>query len=101
MRTLSLATLVTILLLKAASSNAGIVKKPYDPNAVYPPRIEYVVEKGDNLWKIGEYLSVHYTDFTINYLDIAKQNNLKIEGILQPGQRLKIQLKENRDTYFK
>ena len=54
---------------------------------------EYVVKKGDSLWKIAE---VKYND-GYKWSQIAKENNLKNPGIIEVGQKLvlpKIVVKE-------
>lgn len=45
---------------------------------------EYIVEKGDNLWKIA---MAKYND-GYKWVDIAKSNNLKNVGYIEVGQKL-------------
>lgn len=51
----------------------------------------YLVSKGDNLWKIAEKV----TGSGYNWVEIAKENNIKNPGIIYEGQELTI--KENNN----
>lgn len=57
----------------------------------------YVVEKGDNLWKIAE---KRYND-GYAWTKIAKENNLKNPGVLYVGQELKMPVIEQTVTTTK
>lgn len=52
----------------------------------------YVVKTGDNLWKIAE--EIYGSGY--NWVDLAKENNLKNPNILVPGQELKVPKVEPR-----
>lgn len=51
----------------------------------------YLVSKGDNLWKIAEKV----TGSGYNWVEIAKENNIKNPGIIYEGQELTISTNNN------
>ncbi len=51
----------------------------------------YLVSKGDNLWKIAEKV----TGSGYNWVEIAKENNIKNPGIIYEGQELNIKGAQN------
>ena len=51
----------------------------------------YLVSKGDNLWKIAEKV----TGSGYNWVEIAKENNIKNPGIIYEGQELNIKVSSN------
>jgi putative chitinase len=51
----------------------------------------YLVAKGDNLWKIAEKV----TGSGYNWVEIAKDNNIKNPGIIYEGQELTISINNN------
>lgn len=51
----------------------------------------YLVSKGDNLWKIAEKV----TGSGYNWVEIAKENNIKNPGLIYEGQELNIKSAQN------
>ncbi len=47
---------------------------------------KYIVEKGDNLWKI----SIKFFGYGYNWVDISRENNLTNPGQIEVGQELNI-----------
>jgi rare lipoprotein A len=66
----------------AMSASAGPESRPAKLAPVKNEPIEYVVKRGDSLWKIGKQL------FNRDPLQIARDNGLANPNLIRPGQKL-------------
>jgi len=71
-----------------AQTQAATQAKPVSPKTTASEKyIYHTVQKGDTLWGIAE----KYNGVTVE--DIRRLNNLNSKNLIQPGQKLKINLK--------
>jgi len=67
---------------QATSASAKPYSQPAKPTPVKNEPIEYIVKRGDSLWKIGKHL------FNRDPIQIAKDNGLANPNLIRPGQKL-------------
>jgi rare lipoprotein A len=66
----------------AISAPAGPDSPPVEPASAKNERVEYIVKRGDSLWKIGRQM------FHRDPYQIARDNGLANPNLIRPGQKL-------------
>ena len=100
---LAIVIVVVSLIFNFIQRRKGTVEIPGDNNIVLTDEAikqkqeeenTYIVEKGDNLWKIAE---KKYNDGYV-WIKIAKENNLKNVSVIYVGQKLKMPVVESKSV---